>query len=114
MPRHCLTLDLQDTAHAVSEYKRYHEAVWPAVKASLSAAGVNDMEIYLLGTRMFMIMEVSDDFTFERKAAMDLANPSVQEWEKTMGTFFKALPDAKPGQMWTTMEKVFSLADQQK
>ena len=71
MPRHCLTLDLKDDKTAISEYKRYHVKIWPEVKQSLFDAGVVQMEIYLLGTRMFMIMEVSDDFSLDRKAAMD-------------------------------------------
>ncbi len=60
MPRHCLTLDLKDDAKAIAEYKRYHVKIWPEVKKSLFDAGVLEMEIYLLGTRMFMIMDVDD------------------------------------------------------
>ncbi len=112
MPRHCLTLDLRDDPAAIAEYTRYHEKIWPAVRDSLFAAGVLDMEIYLLETRMFMIMEVDDDFTFERKAAMDTANPTVQQWEKLMHTFQQDLPQARPGEKWLLMEKVFSLAAQ--
>ncbi|NYF80742.1 L-rhamnose mutarotase [Granulicella arctica] len=112
MPRHCLTLDLRDDAHAISEYKRYHEKIWPEVKESLFTAGVLDMEIYLLETRMFMIMDVSDEFTMARKATMDLANPKVQEWETIMHGFQQDLPWAKPGEKWIPMEKVFSLAAQ--
>ena len=112
MQRHCLTLDLVDDAHAIAEYKRYHETIWPEVRDSLFAAGVLDMEIYLLGTRMFMIMDAADDFTLERKAAMDLANARVQEWETIMHGFQQELPQAKPGEKWLPMERVFSLAEQ--
>ncbi len=112
MLRHCLTLDLRDDAAGIAEYKRYHETIWPEVKASLFAAGVIDMEIYLLGTRMFMIMDVADDFTFERKAAMDAANATVQKWETLMHAFQHDLPQAKAGEKWVPMEKVFSLAMQ--
>jgi len=112
MPRHCLTLDLKDDPTTISEYKRYHEKIWPEVRDSLFAAGVLDMEIYLLGTRMFMIMDVSDEFSLARKAEMDLANPRVQEWEQIMYGFQQDLPFTKPGQKWTPMEQVFSLAKQ--
>ena len=112
MPRHCLTLDLNDDAQQIAEYKRYHETIWPEVRDSLFAAGVLNMEIYLLGTRMFMIMDVSDDFTFARKASMDLANPKVQEWETIMHGFQRELPQAKPGGKWLLMERVFDLAVQ--
>ena len=71
MPRHCLTLDLKDDAAAIAEYKRYHVKIWPEVKKSLLDAGVLDMEIYLLGTRMFMIMDVDNEFSLSAKAAAD-------------------------------------------
>ncbi len=112
MPRHCLTLDLRDDADAIAEYKRYHETIWPEVRDSLFEAGVLEMEIYLLGTRMFMIMDVSEDFSLQRKAAMDLANSRVQEWETIMHGFQQELPQANPGEKWLPMERVFNLADQ--
>jgi L-rhamnose mutarotase len=67
------------------------------------------MEIYLLGTRMFMIMEVNDSFSFDVKGAADRANPKVVEWEKLMWRFQKPLPQAKPGEKWLLMERVFKL-----
>jgi len=69
------------------------------------------MEIYLLGTRMFMIMEVNDSFSFERKAKADQQNPKVQEWEKLMWNFQQALSQAKAGEKWLRMERIFKLED---
>jgi L-rhamnose mutarotase len=112
MPRHCLTLDLKDDATAISEYKRCHVKIWPEVKKSLFDTGVVDMEIYLLGTRMFMIMEVDDQFSFSAKAAADAANAKVQEWEAIMGGFQQPMPQSRDGQRWVVMERVFSLAEQ--
>ena len=114
MPRHCFTLDLKNDATAIAEYKRYHVKIWPEVKQSLIDAGVMEMEIYLLGTRMFMIMDVSDSFSKEAKAAADEANPKVQEWEAIMCGFQQRLPGTDPAQKWNwmPMERVFSLAEQ--
>jgi L-rhamnose mutarotase len=107
--RFCLTLDLKDDPKLIAEYKRYHQRIWPQVTQSIRAAGVKDMEIYLLGTRMFMIMEVNESFSFEKKAAFDQQNPKVQEWEQLMWKFQEALPQAKPGEKWLPMERVFKL-----
>ncbi len=112
MPRHCLTLDLQDDPEKIALYKKHHEKIWPEVRDSLFVSGVTDMEIYLVGTRMFMIMDVDDAFTFEKKAAMDSANPKVLEWEALMGNF-QAVPEgADPVKRWAVMEKVFDLKAQ--
>jgi L-rhamnose mutarotase len=112
MRRHCLTLDLKDDQVAIAEYKRYHVKIWPEIKESLIDAGIVDMEIYLLGTRLFMIMDVNDEFSLSAKAAADAANAKVQEWETLMWRFQQPLPQARPGQKWIAMEKIFSLAEQ--
>ena len=112
MPRHCLTLDLKDDRTAIAEYKRYHVKIWPEVRQSLFDAGVVAMEIYLAGTRMFMIMDVNDKFSLQAKAAADAVNAKVQEWETIMHGFQKQLPESGPDNWWVPMERVFSLAEQ--
>jgi L-rhamnose mutarotase len=67
------------------------------------------MEIYVLGTRLFMIMEVNDSFSFEKKAKADQINPKVQEWEDLMWRFQQPLPEAKAGEKWMRMERIFKL-----
>jgi L-rhamnose mutarotase len=109
MRRYCLALDLKDDPKLIAEYKRYHEKIWPEITLSIKESGIENMEIYHLGTRMFMIMEVNDGFSFQAKAEADLLNPKVQEWEQLMGTFQKSLPEAKPGEKWVLMERVFKL-----
>lgn len=113
MKRYCLMLDLKEDPESIARYREHHAAVWPEVRQSLVDAGVLDMEIYLNGRRLFMIMEVADDFSFERKAVMDRGNARVQEWETLMKEF-QAVPEAGDKEWrWTPMERVFSLEEQQ-
>jgi L-rhamnose mutarotase len=107
--RYCLALDLKDDPNLITAYKRYHEDVWPEVKQSLRDAGIDEMEIYLCGNRLMMIIETNERFSFEAKERADLANPKVQEWETLMWKFQQPLPKAKPGQKWVLAEKVFTL-----
>ena len=107
--RYCLALDLKDDPALIAEYKQHHEQIWPEITRSIRDSGVENLEIYLLGTRLFMILEASDGFTFERKGAMDRANPRVQEWENLMWKFQKALPGARAGDKWLPMEQIFKL-----
>lgn len=109
MKRYCLALDLKDDPALIAEYKRHHENVWPEIKKSIRDAGVIDMEIYLLGNRLFMIMEVSEMFSFEAKAKADRNNPKVLAWEELMWKFQQALPQAKLGEKWLIMERIFKL-----
>ena len=107
--RYCLTLDLKNDPQLIAEYKQYHAPgnAWPEITKSIRDAGILDMEIYLLGTRMFMIMEVNERFSFEAKSNVDRLNPKVQEWEKLMWKYQQALPGSKPGEKWRLMEKIF-------
>jgi L-rhamnose mutarotase len=107
--RYCLTLDLKDDPQLIAEYKQYHEKIWPEITWSIKDAGIEDMEIYLLGTRMFMVMEVNERFSFEAKAQADRENPKVREWEELMWRFQEPLPEAKPGEKWLLMGKIFKL-----
>ena len=66
--RFCFALDLKDDPALIAEYRKYHEKIWPEVTQSLKDSGIEDLEIYLVGTRMFMIMEVNESFSFEKKS----------------------------------------------
>jgi L-rhamnose mutarotase len=107
--RYCLTLDLKDDPALIAEYKRQHEKIWPEITRSIRGAGIEALSIYLLGTRMFMIMDVDESFSFASKARADAADPKVREWEEFMWKFQQALPQAKPGEKWLLMEKIYDL-----
>ena len=107
--RYCLTLDLKSDARLIAEYERHHEKIWQQVTQSIKEQGVEDLEIYLLGTRLFMIMEVDERFSFEAKARADRENPKLCEWEDLMWKFQAPLANAQPGQQWLLMERIFKL-----
>lgn len=87
MRRYCLAVDLKDDPKLIAEYELWHKKVWPEIIESIRSAGIEDMKIYRYSNRLFMIMEVNDAFSFEKKAAADLADPKVQEWEEFMWNF---------------------------
>jgi len=110
--RYCLALDLKDDPGLIAEYEGYHRKVWPEILKSIKDSGIEEMEIYRLGNRLFMIMEVSAIFSFQKKGTMDASNPKVQEWEMLMWKYQQALPMAKPGEKWLLTERIFSLNEQ--
>src|SRR5688572_24026264 len=109
MQRHCLALDLKNDPQLIAEYERYHRKVWPEIKQSIRDAGIVVLDIYRVQNRLFMILEANDDFSFEKKAKSDAANPKVQEWETLMWKYQQALPGVKEGTKWVVMEKIFDL-----
>lgn len=109
MNRYCLTLDLVNDPQLISEYEKFHQKIWPEIHDSIAGSGVITMQIYRFSNRLFMIMDVDDSFSFERKAAADATNEKVQEWETLMWTYQQAVPGAKPGEKWVLMDKIFEL-----
>ena len=111
MKRFCLALDLREDTKLIAEYENYHKNVWPEIIKSIKGSGIEVLDIYRTGNRMFMIIEANEDFSFEKKATMDAKNSKVQEWENLMWKFQQALPWAKTGEKWILMDKIFSLQE---
>ena len=109
MKRYCLALDLVNDDKLIAEYEAYHKEVWPEIKKSIADAGIVQMEIYRFANRLFMIMEVNEEFSFAKKGEADAADPKVQEWEQLMWKYQQAIPGSKPGEKWVLMDKIFSL-----
>lgn len=111
--RYCLALDLKDDPKLIDAYKSSHrkENFRQEITESIKDAGILDMQIYLTGNRLFMIMEVDEAFDFARKAEMDASNPMVQDWEGFVSQFQQRLPWAKEGEKWVLMEQIYGLDD---
>jgi L-rhamnose mutarotase len=111
--RLCFALDLRDDPEAIESYRRWHAPGGPpaGVNRSLRDAGIAVLEIYLVGNRLFMIMEVEPHYSAEAKARADATNADVQAWNELMGTLQQSLPWA-PGEKWQQMECIYTLAAQ--
>lgn len=111
MKRYCLALDLKDDPALIAEYEQWHlpENSWPEIGDSIRASGIHSMEIYRTGNRLFMIIETSDMFDPEKKAAQDASNPFVQRWEHLMSRFQQPLPWAHEKEKWVRMDRIFNL-----
>jgi L-rhamnose mutarotase len=111
MNRHVLTIDLRDEPGVVETYCEHHARIWPEVARSLEAAGVRTMEIFRLGRRLVMILDLEEGLevgqVFERHMA---SGPRVAEWERFMKSLQQPAPGAGSGEWWSRMERVFTLA----
>ncbi|SDH67960.1 L-rhamnose mutarotase [Pseudomonas abietaniphila] len=110
--RYCLALDLVDDPALIAEYERLHQRIWPEIADHLRGVGVLDMQIWRLGTRLFMVMETAANFSAQAMDNASAENPKVQEWEDLMWAFQKPTPWTEPGNKWQAMARIFSLAEQ--
>ena len=109
MKQYCLALDLKNDPKLISEYEAYHRKVWPEILKSIRDAGIEQMQIYRVLNRLFMIMQTSDAFRFDEKARLDSENETVQRWEELMWSYQQALPGSNPGEKWQLMKCIFDL-----
>lgn len=109
--RYCQTLELKDAPDLIQEYVKRHseENHWPEIVEGIRSVGILEMEIYLLGTTLFMIVETPLDFdwdlAFEKLATL----PRQSEWEAYMAIFQKADPQASSSEKWKLMDRIFHL-----
>jgi L-rhamnose mutarotase len=110
--RYCLTLNLKNDPELIVQYEEHHKKVWPEILASIKDSGIEQMEIYRIGTRLFMIMEVNSEFSFDRKRQMDEGNEKVQQWEELMWKYQEPMQEAAKGDKWILLNKIFDLSEQ--
>lgn len=109
--RYCKTLTLKDDPELIGEYKKVHarEAVWPEITRGMKEVGILDMEIYVYGNQLFMIMDTVLDFNHD-KAMEELAGkPRQAEWEACVSRFQNTSEEASAGDKWQLMERIFKI-----
>lgn len=109
--RYCQTLDLKDDPELIAEYRKRHteNEAWPEVLQGIRSIGILEMEIYILGNRLFMIVETPLDFDWDEAFARLAALPRQEEWETYMSIFQVARPGATSAEKWRMMERIFHL-----
>lgn len=109
--RYCKTLSLRDDAKLIEDYKKVHApgAVWPEITQGMRQVGIIDMEIYLLGTRLFMIMDTVPDFDHDQAMALLATQPRQSEWEAYVSRFQQTSAEATADEKWQLMERIFKL-----
>ena len=112
--RYCQTLDLRDSPELIAEYRKRHSQaeVWPEILAGIHEVGILEMEIYILGTRLFMIVETPVDFDWDTAMARLNTLPRQQEWEEYMSILQQAAPGMSSAEKWRPMERISSLLSQ--
>lgn len=109
--RYCQTLDLRDNPELIAEYRRRHAEgnAWQEIIDGIRQVGILEMEIYILGTRLFMIVETPADFNWDEAMARLATLPRQAEWEDYMADFQQAEKGAASNEKWRMMERMFHL-----
>lgn len=109
--RYVQTMDLKDEPALIAEYRKRHSRgeAWPEIQAGIREVGILEMDIYILGTRLVMIVETPLDFDWDSAMARLATLPRQQEWEEYMACFQNCDPTATSDEKWKMMERMFHL-----
>ena len=111
--RYCRTMNLKDNPELIAEYRKRHsqEHSWKEIREGIKQVGILEMEIYILGNRLFMIVETPLDFDWDTAMARLATLPRQQEWEDYMSIFQDCEQGATATEKWQMMERRFDLYD---
>lgn len=111
--RYCQTLSLKNNPELIAEYRKIHsrEHVWPEIREGIRSVGILEMEIYISGTLLFMIVETPLDFDWDSAMERLAHLPRQAEWEDYVARFQECAPGSTSSQKWKLMERMFYLYD---
>ena len=109
--RYCQTLDLKNDPDLIAKYMEAHSRlkIWPEILEGIRSVGILEMEIYILGNRLFMIVETPLDFDWDSAMARLATLPRQEEWEAYVAIFQACKPGCTSNEKWQLMERFFSL-----
>lgn len=109
--RYCKTLFLKDDPELIAKYISVHEPknIWPEVVAGICGIGIYEMEIYISGRQLFMIMDTDPGFDHDRDMKDISSLPRQTEWEEYVGQYQEVYPGSSASEKWVLMDKVFGL-----
>lgn len=109
--RYCHTMDLKDDPELIEKYRECHskEKSWREIREGIRSVGILEMEIYICGNRLFMIVETPIDFDWESAMAKLATLPRQQEWEDFVSVFQQCRKGELAKEKWSMMERMFYL-----
>jgi len=109
--RYCKSIELNNDPNLIEEYKQVHAmgSAWPEITSGMKEVGIIDMEIYISGTTLFMIMDTEENFNHEQAMEKLAKLPRQSEWEAFVSKYQKSSSDASAGQKWKLLKRIYKL-----
>lgn len=109
--RYIQFLELKGSPELIEAYRRLHskEEHWKEIRDGIREVGILEMEIYILGTKLVMIIDAPLDFDFQSAMSRLATLPRQQEWEEVVAKFQQCSANATSDEKWQMMERMFYL-----
>lgn len=111
--RYCQMMEITDCPELIRKYRECHdrEYAWKEIADGIRSVGILEMEMYILGNKVFMIVETPLDFEWDKAMAKLATLPRQAEWESYVAAMQGCDPNATSGEKWKLMERMFYLYD---
>ena len=111
--RYCKTLELKNDPALIAEYKKAHSqgSAWIEISQGMIDVGIIDMEIYIVGTRLFMIMDTLAEFNHDMAMAALAMKPRQSEWETFVSKYQKTSAESNASEKWILVERIYKLGE---
>lgn len=111
LKRYVQFLEISDDPELMEQYRKWHseEHHWKEIRDGIRQVGILEMEIYMLGNKLVMIVDTPADFQWEEAMNRLATLPRQAEWEAFVSKFQGCAADARSDEKWQPMERMFRL-----
>ena len=109
LKRYVQFLEISDDPELMEQYRKWHseEHHWKEIHDGIRQVGILEMEIYMLGNKLVMIVDTPADFQWEEAMNRLATLPRQAEWEAFVSKFQGCAADARSDEKWQLMECIF-------
>ncbi len=109
--RYCQILKITDNPELIRLYRECHSRgkAWKEILEGIRSVGIREMELYIYGNKVVMIVETPLDFEWESAMAKLATLPRQAEWEAYVAQFQGCDANATSAQKWQLMDRMFHL-----
>ena len=109
--RYVQYLEISDDPELIAQYLKWHseEFNWKEIRDGIRQVGILEMEIYILGNKLVMIVDAPADFQWQQAMDKLATLPRQAEWEAFVARFQGCAADARSDEKWRPMERMFRL-----
>lgn len=109
--RYVQFLEISNDPELMAQYRYWHseEHHWHEICEGIKAVGILEMELYMLGNKLMMIVDAPADFNWQEAMDCLATLPRQAEWEAFVAKFQGCNADVRSDEKWQPMERISHL-----
>jgi L-rhamnose mutarotase len=111
LKRYVQFLEINNDPELIAQYRYWHSEThhWQEIREGIKAVGILEMEIYMLGNQLVMIVDAPVDFNWDEAMNRLATLPRQAEWEAFVAKFQGCSAEARSDEKWQPAERIFRL-----